>query len=99
MEAVFAASGAVHECYTKHWVEYAFGRPEVMIDEALIAESTMESNIWREIVFANASGLDVSKPSAIVFAPEDEPTSLLPGGASVALLAFDDGLAATRAVA
>ncbi len=32
-----AASPSVHECYTKHWVEFAFGRPFAPEDEAFAA--------------------------------------------------------------
>ncbi len=39
-----AASDAVHECYAKHWVEYAFGRHEEPSDAALVAALARESH-------------------------------------------------------
>jgi len=53
MTDLMATSGDVHECYTKHWVEYAFGRPEVMIDEALIqrlGELSLEGASIEEVI-------------------------------------------------
>ena len=35
---VLAESPGVHQCYAKHWVEYAFGRKEVPQDDKLVAD-------------------------------------------------------------
>jgi hypothetical protein len=32
-----AASKSVHDCYVKHWVEFAFGRPQVQEDYSMIS--------------------------------------------------------------
>jgi hypothetical protein len=38
-----AAEPSVHECYTRHWLEYLHGRPESEEDEALIGRLGAES--------------------------------------------------------
>jgi hypothetical protein len=50
-----AGSASVHECYTQHWVEYAFGRKENMVDEAIIerlGELSLEGASIEELIVA-----------------------------------------------
>jgi hypothetical protein len=50
-----AESPTVHECYTKHWVEYTFGRPETLADEALVqrlGELSLEGASIEEVIVA-----------------------------------------------
>ncbi|MFW5876518.1 MAG: DUF1592 domain-containing protein [Myxococcota bacterium] len=40
---LMATDADVHDCYAQHWVEYAFGRPSVEQDEALVQRLGAES--------------------------------------------------------